>query len=647
MARDERSPAAPAQDSLTLVRPEPRLEGSFEQPTQVAPARDVENPELGEETFERRYRRETLLGEGGMGQVLACEDRRIGREVALKVIRASAAEVAGLRQRFLAEARIQGQLEHPSIVPVYDLGSGPSGPYFTMRRVRGRTLEAVLERLRAGTELEKYPRHRLLRAFVQLAQAVAFAHARGIIHRDLKPANTMLGDYGEVYVLDWGLAKPIAEPGGPHERPRPPSGPPLELADDALGETAAGAIMGTLGYMAPEQLRDEGLLDARTDVYALGAILFEIATKEPLHPRAEAHRLMSSTMDGISATARAAELRGEAPVELVAICARATATHPADRFPTARALHDAIEAFLEGDRDLEQRRKAAVDLVHRAGEILAPAAGRPTAEQSARAVQDLGRALALDPENGDAMSSLVRLLSTPPADVPAAVQVELDASSVNVTREINRVGGWVLLSWFAFLPPLFWMGMRRWEGVIFGSIMIAIASALSMRLARQRRPDMRLDLGVLAAGALGIATAGLVLGPLFLMPGIAAIFAMAFAFKSDWWWSWLGVAAGIATIVVPAALEAAGILPPSMSFEGGEIRLLPVVAEFPRVPTITFLVTTAIGMVVASGLLAGWMRRAIARAEQRMVVQTWLLRQLVPPKARDAIAPRRPTRSQG
>ncbi len=503
----------------------------------------------------------------------------------------------------------------------------------------------------------RFTLRKLLTAFSQVCLAIHFAHEKGILHRDLKPANLMLGDFGEVYVLDWGLAKPIAEPGvpdgrspsgwGPRERPRPPSGPPLELADDALGETAAGAIMGTLGYMAPEQLRDEGMLDARSDVYALGAILFEIATKEPLHPRAEAHRLMSSTIDGVSATERAAELGGEAPVELVAICARATATLPADRFATARELHDAIEAFLEGDRDLEQRRKAAVDLVRRAGEVLAPAAGRPTAEQSARAVQELGRALALDPENGDAMSSLVRLLSTPPADVPAAVQVELEASSVNITREINRVGGWVLLSWFAFLPPLFWMGMRRWEGVIFGSIMIAIASALSMRLARQRRPDMRLDLGVLVAGALGIATAGLVIGPLFLMPGIAAIFAMAFAFKSDWWWSWLGVAAGIATIVVPAALEAAGILPSSMSFEGGEIRLLPVVAEFPRVPTITFLVTTAIGMVVASGLLAGWMRRALARAEQRMVVQTWLLRQLVPPKARDAIAPRRPTKSQG
>ncbi len=163
---------------------------------------------LALQSFETRYQPGELLGEGGMGEVRLARDARIGREVAVKTMRREIG--ARGESRFLREARVQGQLEHPAIVPVYDLGVTRDGEtYFTMKRVRGRSLDSILEALAAG-ELDtvaEFTRRRLLTAFSQVCLAVEFAHARGVLHRDLKPANIMIGDFGEVYVLDWGLAK--------------------------------------------------------------------------------------------------------------------------------------------------------------------------------------------------------------------------------------------------------------------------------------------------------------------------------------------------------------------------------------------------------------------------------------------------------
>src|SRR5262249_17994332 len=149
--------------------------------------------------------------EGGMGRVGLCKDVRIGREVAMKMLRKEAAS-ADARMRFEREARVQGQLEHPAIVPVYDLGVRPDGtPSFTMRRLHGETLAAIMDAVRRGgpAAAAAYPRRRLLAAYSRVCLAVAFANSRGVLHRDLKPGNIMLGDFGEVYLLDWGLAKLI------------------------------------------------------------------------------------------------------------------------------------------------------------------------------------------------------------------------------------------------------------------------------------------------------------------------------------------------------------------------------------------------------------------------------------------------------
>jgi serine/threonine-protein kinase len=171
-----------------------------------APADDV--------PLTRRYEPRELLGEGGMGEVHRCTDARIGREVAMKVMR-HADEPGSSTKRFRREALLQANLEHPSIVPVYDVGVDAEGaPCFAMKRVRGQTLRHILTRIAEGDELarRRYPVHKLLGAFSQVCLAIDFAHSRGVIHRDLKPANIMLGDFGEVYVLDWGLASTAGAP---------------------------------------------------------------------------------------------------------------------------------------------------------------------------------------------------------------------------------------------------------------------------------------------------------------------------------------------------------------------------------------------------------------------------------------------------
>src|SRR5688572_305743 len=224
--------------------------------------------------FGRRYQDWGLLGRGGMGEVRLCRDHHIGRKIALKVIRRSRATRERARSRFVREARIQGQLEHPAVVPVYDLGEAPDGRvYFTMKQVFGRTLDEIVKGLRdddAKVHAE-YGRRRLLDAFARVCLAVDYIHESGVVHRDLKPANVMLGRYGEVYVLDWGLAKLLEGPADDDEREADPSPESAPTLDTEAGQTAAGELMGTPGYMAPEQL-DGGVrpVGVAADIYALG-----------------------------------------------------------------------------------------------------------------------------------------------------------------------------------------------------------------------------------------------------------------------------------------------------------------------------------------------------------------------------------------
>ncbi|MCB9603235.1 MAG: serine/threonine protein kinase [Sandaracinus sp.] len=278
-----------------------------------------------------RYVGRGVLGEGGMGEVRLYQDLQIGRQVAMKVMLPGRASEPSARARFLREAVIQGQLEHPSIVPVHEIGETASGdPYFTMKRIRGETLSDIVAAFRRGdTEaIGRYPERRLLTGFAQACLAVDFAHSRGVVHRDLKPSNVMLGDFGEVYVLDWGVARVLGSAeGGVLDSELIP----------AVG-TAVGTVLGTPGYIAPEQIRSSAEVDGRADVYALGAILFEILTRKALHRFDKPHVMLTETLAGTDPAARAKAVGAKVDPELMSIIVQATRLEPDERFQTAREL---------------------------------------------------------------------------------------------------------------------------------------------------------------------------------------------------------------------------------------------------------------------------------------------------------------------
>ena len=226
----------------------------------------------------RRFDLVRKLGEGGLGEVIGAEDNDIGRKVALKKLRTEVKSDATLA-RFVEEIRTVGRLEHPNIIPIHDVGVDEAGDYyFVMKYVDGETLETVIEKLTAGDAdyHRRYTIERRVQLFMGVLEAVAFAHAKGVIHRDIKPANIMVGPYGEVVLMDWGIAKPIR--GGLEDAHLPR----LEARREGrkrLFETQIGTVVGTPAYMAPEQARG-GAVDERTDIYALSVLLFELLTLE-------------------------------------------------------------------------------------------------------------------------------------------------------------------------------------------------------------------------------------------------------------------------------------------------------------------------------------------------------------------------------
>lgn len=292
-----------------------------------------------------RYVVKRELGVGGMARVLECQDQELGRRVALKAVRADLGQMEGMAENLEREARLTARLEHPNIIPVYDAGRKATvGPYYVMRLVRQPSLETVLERLRAKEldTMREYGFGRLLRGFMQVCSAVEYAHDRGIIHCDLKPPNILLGEFGEVLVVDWGMAR--------SER----SGETLRLRG------------GTPGYMAPEQfLPDASKVDARTDVFALGAILYEITCLAPAFDPAQVAEMLAAAARGTVPVLRVTppSARTASPsagrADLDEICMTALALEPSARYPSARALGKAIEALIEGTKDRERRRRRA------------------------------------------------------------------------------------------------------------------------------------------------------------------------------------------------------------------------------------------------------------------------------------------------
>ena len=232
------------------------------------------------------YTLEGVIATGGMGAVLKAKDNNLARTVALKVMLNSANANEHTVFNFVAEAQITGQLEHPNIVPLHDIGVASDGTiYYTMKLIEGRTLRDILKDIREGNAetIQGFPISRLLTIFQKVCDGMSYAHSRGVIHRDLKPDNVMIGEFGEVLILDWGIAKVLPEPGQAHteEADEEFSGP---LAGDGADASAtmAGQLKGTPNYMAPEQAEGRVAdIDTRSDIYALGGILYYTLTMQP------------------------------------------------------------------------------------------------------------------------------------------------------------------------------------------------------------------------------------------------------------------------------------------------------------------------------------------------------------------------------
>jgi len=476
--------------------------------------------------------------------------------------------------RFVHEARIQGRLDHPAVVPVYDLGIQSDGrPYFAMRRLSGVTLAEVLHARDHGAS--PYPRARLLEAFVDACLALEYAHTRGVIHRDLKPSNIMLGEYGEVYVLDWGVACMLDE-----------------ARDGSVGA-------GTEGYMAPEQARGEAV-DPRADVYGLGCILHEI-------------------------------LGRDVPADLADVVAAAHAKDRAVRIASARELAAAVERHLDLDRELAAQAARVERHVTAARAALATdhgAAGRATA------MREIGCALALDPRHAGAIALVRSLLLDPPATPPREVRAALDAEEAAVARIQGRTAARAYLGCALIIPILAWQGFLDWRYPLVLLAAIVALAGVAFAGSRGRLPRAWPWL-TLAGMSLVVLLLSRILGPFVVPPVLAVVVAtsmMSSPRVRAWWVVALGSSIGS---IGALALEQLGVLAPTIASRDDGLVLTSTVVKLPAGPMTLGLVVSLAAIFVVSAVLV---RSVVARhhdARRRLARQAWHLGHLVPGDVRD------------
>ncbi|MCA9247790.1 MAG: serine/threonine protein kinase, partial [Planctomycetales bacterium] len=452
---------------------ETRLDSAPKEGPRVSPDAatidDDSGASSGDELATRAMRREAQqryhivheVGRGGLGRVLRARDEYVGRDVALKEMILRSPLSLERIERFFLEAQLTGRLDHPSIAPVYALGVTHEGhPFYTMKFVEGRTLASLIKRYHDTNpaDSKKQERlHELLSALVDACNAVAFANSRGIIHRDLKPLNIMVGEYGETYVVDWGMAKVFHRVS---DVDQPPSAADVvkastialeeqaSLRPSSRNETAEGTVMGTLAYMAPEQARGEvGSLDGRSDVYSLGASLYEVLTGHAPYSGGR-KEVLDKVRKGKFVPPR--RLNGTVPAALEAVCLRAMALDPDDRYATAKEMADDLVRWQAGapvsvyEEPLWQqavrwlkRHKTLAATVLVAMLVGAGATGLWKYQQENRLakIEDQARALLTE---GQAAYGEQRLEDAQKALREAAGLVSVEARLAWLSKEVNR-----------------------------------------------------------------------------------------------------------------------------------------------------------------------------------------------------------------
>jgi serine/threonine-protein kinase len=410
-------------------------------------------------------------------------------------------------------------------------------------------------------------------------------------------------------------------------------GEKLDTSSISGPATTSGSVLGTPGYMAPEQVRGEvETLDARADVYALGVMLYELLTHEPLIPPGPSAATMAMTLAGVDASARGRDV----PPELEAVCVKATQLEPRDRYRDVGELVAAVEAYLDGDRDLERRRSLAAEVAAGADAKLTRALATGSLDDRRAALHSAGRALALDADNRVAVGVMSRLLLEPPREIPPEVQAELRQIEDERLRSASRNAFFAYLLWMLCSPFVLILGVRdAWPIVAF--LLVAGLAIASTYAGARVRVVLAMHLTSLLSSSLAVVMTTPVFGPLVLPPILGAINTISFLLNAPRRWQAYTFVIGVLSAVAPLWLDRLGVWPAMLSIRGDTLTVVPWAVHFPSAATTIVISVILCGCVAAGGIFMLYVRDRREHAELRLRLVAWHLRQLVPKEAHGAL----------